>query len=191
MHSKKATINPHLRTAVWDRYIGPGVKTTTCHLCGITEISLNGNNGFECAHLVAENNGTPLTTFYLYPSCRKCNSECRTSTVFDYMYARERWPYLCALIWKLYCAFEMQHPTEIAHLEYSAWRVLDHLYGPRQFPLGGGIRMRLQIYELAKSEQSRQLTSRMHDLTNEIAKLSAQMQQLLETPIVIAPPKFI
>jgi hypothetical protein len=65
----------------------------------------------------------------------------------------------------------------------SIARVLDHLYGPRRFPAGGGITNTKQIYEIARIEQYRQLTKESARLARKLEKVANNMSELMECEI--------
>jgi hypothetical protein len=184
----KVAINKSLRIAVWDRYVGPGVKKTMCNLCGRQEISVNSNSGFECAHIVAESCNAETTLFYLYPSCAVCNNECSTQTLFDYLFGRQRIKVLRRLIWDIYSMFEEHYPNELDRVERLAWKLLEHLYGPTKFPSGGGIVNRVQIYEIARSVQAQMLVARMSEISDELSATTAHYRRVCDSVITTGAP---
>ena len=67
---RKARIPKALRVAVWDTYVGKGVGTARCPVCGVAEITAFT---FHCGHVVAESAGGPTTLDNLRPVCTTCN----------------------------------------------------------------------------------------------------------------------
>lgn len=106
--------------------------------------------------------------FYLFPGCQTCNNECAEQCLLDFLYTRLRYKQLRAFIWSIFCAYTTIHENELAQHEGLCWRVLDHLYGKKRFPAGGGIENTWAIYQMANAEQ-------MKHLNEEIGKLSAQL----------------
>lgn len=191
MSNKKSRKNipVALRTAVWDRYIGPGVQSKLCDLCGIYELKKSTNNGWECCHQVADTFSTNINIFYLFPGCTQCNSEMQTLCVYDFLFVRGRHTHLRKLIWKVFTMFSEQHSDEMHYYNNSCWKVINHLYGER-FVSGGGI-VNTQIYEICKSEQYKQLAVKAADLTDELKKNAQLMGEILEDKIVISKPRFV
>lgn len=184
---KNAT--PTLKRAVWDMHVGPGVQQTLCALCGINKIYQNQNNGSDLAHIVARKFFTEeLSIFYLIPSCKSCNSECENLCVLDFLWVRGRVTPLRRLIMVIYQAFVAHHQDELAHCDRQAWRVLEHLYGPSRFPLGGGVQNTKAIYEIARTEQYAALVAEAAELARQQQALSTLMRALMEAEI--KPMKF-
>lgn len=184
------SITKTLKTAVWDMYVGIGKTEALCGLCGINRIRNGTNSGFEGAHIIARGFLTEdLTVYYLYPSCAVCNNECKELCVFDFLYARQRIVELRKMIMTIYKRYVMEHEHELDPQDRLAHLILDHLYGPKRFPLGGGIRNTKQIYEIARAEQYEYLTAQTREKERELGEI--QMQRILLWDAEIKPMRLI
>jgi len=67
---KKKPIPKHIKTIVWDTYIGADKAIAACCCCLFTEISIRN---FHCGHVISEANGGDLTIQNLRPICAPCN----------------------------------------------------------------------------------------------------------------------
>ena len=183
-------VTPALRRAIWDLYVGIGVKETLCPLCGLNKIQApSQNSGFEAAHMVARKFLVEeLSIFYLVPSCKVCNNECTDRCVLDFLWVRARLVALRRIIMIVYEAFLAHHAHELAPEDCMAWRVLEHLYGPSRHPAGGGIINTKAIYEIARIEQHAALVKQGAALAAQQEALSKQMRALME--VEIRPMKF-
>ena len=188
---RKTTVSTHLRTAVWDRYIGPGIKNATCSLCGIYEMSTKFGGGWDCAHIVADLYCTNVNVYYLYPTCSNCNGECKTMTLFDYLYCRERYKKLDMILWRIYEIYSEEHSDELHYYDNQMWRVIDHLYGFKRFPAGGGIVNAKQIYKRCKAIQSHKLSIKGAELADELRKNTELMLRVLDDTIVVTNPPLV
>jgi hypothetical protein len=67
--SKNAKITPKLRTQIWETYMGVGVRSDACPLCGVNQIqNYQSNSGFQACHVVADKwSLKELNVYYLYP----------------------------------------------------------------------------------------------------------------------------
>jgi hypothetical protein len=177
-------ITPALKRAIWDMHVGPGVKQIKCLLCGINEIYQTQNSGFDGAHIVARKYfADDLSVFYVIPSCKVCNNECDNMCVLDFLWVRNRIAALRRIIMTLYDAFVAQHEHELQHKDRMAWRVLEHLYGPTRFPLGGGIQNTKAIYEIARAEQMTSILAQSAALAQKQQALAIQLRELTESEI--------
>lgn len=182
-------ISPKLRVQIWELYIGMGIKHATCPLCGLNELQgPSQNSGFQACHIVASKFSPALSAplsagtskghslykgmdvFYLFPGCQTCNNECSEQCIFDFLYVRLRHKQLRAMIWNVFTTFSTIHEKELSEHEGICWRVLDHLYGPKRFPAGGGIENRHGIYSIANAMQ-------MQHVQDEIKNLTERMSQ--------------
>jgi len=68
--AKKKAIPKHIKTIVWDTYIGIDKAIAACCCCLFTEISIRS---FHCGHVISEANGGDLTIQNLRPICAPCN----------------------------------------------------------------------------------------------------------------------
>ena len=70
VRTKKKAIPKHIKTIVWDTYIGADKAIAACCCCLFTEISIRN---FHCGHVISEANGGDLTIQNLRPICAPCN----------------------------------------------------------------------------------------------------------------------
>lgn len=179
-----SNITPTLKRAVWDLYIGIGVQKALCSLCGINAIFGNTNSGFECAHMVARNFfQEELSVYYLFPSCAVCNNQCRDLCVWDFLYVRARLGVLRKAILAVYRFYLIEHEHNLAPQDKLAHVILDHLYGPKRFPLGGGIQNTKQIYEIARVEQYEDLRLKTLELERNLQDIQSLRCKLWEAEI--------
>lgn len=167
-------------------YVGIGKTEALCGLCGINRIRNGTNSGFEGAHIIARGFLTEdLTVYYLYPSCAVCNNECKELCVLDFLYARQRIVELRKIIMTIYKRYVMEHEHELDPQDRLAHLILDHLYGPKRFPAGGGICNTKQIYEIARAGQYEYLTAQTREKERELGEI--QMQRILLWDAEIRP----
>lgn len=180
--SKQTTVN---RDAVWDLYIGMGVKSALCQLCVIRTIEKNVTCGWQAAHIVASTyfGKEPLTIYYLYPSCSGCNNQCGTATIFDYLWARQRYGPLRKILLAVYHHYVTEHDDVLAPESRMIHVVLEHLYGKERFPLTGGITNKKQIYELAREAEMDYLRAKCVNLERQLEILHKQRKMLIEAEI--------
>lgn len=178
-------ITPALRRQVWETYMGIGVRSERCPLCGINQIqSTATNSGFQACHVVADKFALKeLNVFYLFPGCAVCNNECGDVCLLDFLFARGRHDQLRRMIWSIYTVFSAQYQNDLSFTEGQAWRVLDHLYGPRRFPAGGGIQNTRAIYEIARMEQYRHLIEEANDLARRQQDVFQRIQVVMGAEI--------
>ena len=67
---KKVAIPKHVKTLVWDKYIGSDKAEAPCVSCRTKTISIRN---FHCGHVLAEANGGDSTIQNLRPICAPCN----------------------------------------------------------------------------------------------------------------------
>ena len=177
-------ITPVLKRQCWERNIGIGILEAYCPLCGHNKIYNNVNSGFEVAHVVASKYlNEDLTLLYAFPSCSACNNECADLCIFDFLYCRGRLKQLKKLIMSMYELFLLSHGDELAAQDCMAWKVIDHLYGAKRFPAGGGIQNRKQILELARIEQYNLMSKEAAALAKKLARIGQEMTDLMESKI--------
>lgn len=177
---------------LWDMYIGDHLREALCPLCGLARIHKTQNSGFEAAHIIARRwfkpSDTEMNKYYGVPSCTSCNNNMGDRCVFDYLFCMQRLPQLRSLLRIVYSAFVAEHQLVALGPERLLWNVLDHLYGPKRFPLGGALYNSKAIYEIARNVQ-------LEALMQEAAALTAQLQRLvtehrLVTEAEIKPVRF-
>jgi hypothetical protein len=167
---KKSTITPAIKKMIWDVQLSSTLKEAPCPLCGIHKVYQFTNSGFEACHIVARKFSTEAPSiYYLTVGCSACNNDCSDICVFDYLFCRQRLNALRRLIQIIYRKFIEEH--------------LDHLYGPRRFPAGGGIVNTKQIYEIARSEQLVILSEQICQTSQSLLKLSAEYALVAESEI--------
>jgi hypothetical protein len=83
----------------------------------------------------------------------------------------------------MYDLFLLSHGDELAEQDRMAWKVIEHLYGPRKFPAGGGLVNRKQILELCRMEQYRIMAKESAKLAKKLAAMAQNMQMLMECKI--------
>lgn len=83
----------------------------------------------------------------------------------------------------MYDLFLLSHGDELAEQDRMAWKVIEHLYGSRKFPAGGGLVNRKQILELCRMEQYRVLAKESAKLAKKLAQLGQDMSDLMECKI--------
>jgi hypothetical protein len=182
---KTPSITPKLRTQIWETYMGVGVRSDVCPLCGVNQIqNFQSNSGFQACHVVADKWALKeLNVYYLYPGCATCNNECGDVCLLDFLFARGRLDQLRAMIAAIFKAFSAQHQDQLSFVEGQAWRVLDHLYGPKRFPAGGGIQNTQPIYELARRVQQQLLLERIAILSKQLQELCARLETVASAEI--------
>jgi hypothetical protein len=165
--------------------MGVGNKSDRCPLCGVNQIqSHTSNSGFQACHVVADKFALKeLNVYYLFPGCATCNNECGDVCLLDFMFSRGRHEQLRRIIWAIYSTFIAQHKDDLSFVEGQAWRVIDHLYGPRRFPAGGGIQNTRAIYEMARYEHYRHLVEEAATLAHKQQEVFRKMQVVLTDEI--------
>lgn len=177
-------ITPVLKRQCWERHIGIGVLEAACPVCGINKIYNNVNSGFQLLHVISQRYlNEDLTLLYSYPGCASCNNECSDHTLLDFLFCRGRINQLKKLMMSMYDLFLLSHGDELAEQDRMAWKVIDHLYGPRKFAAGGGLVNRKQILELCRMEQYRVLAKESAKLAKKLAQLGQDMSELMECKI--------
>jgi hypothetical protein len=68
--TKKITIPKHVKTLVWNKYIGSDKAEAPCISCRSQIISIRN---FHCGHVIAEANGGDSNINNLRPICAPCN----------------------------------------------------------------------------------------------------------------------
>lgn len=174
----KTGITPALKKTIWDLYIGIGVQRAPCPICGVNELFRTINSGFEAAHIVADKYFCEeLTSLYLFPCCKTCNNECRDYCLLDFVWCRERYNVLRRMIWDIFKHYQDLHPDEP---ENQCWKILDHLYGDRRFPAGGGLVNTTPIFRIARLVQMDAILKQNQELNAQLLQNNAIIQRLLE-----------
>lgn len=155
-----------------------------CPLCLQVSISLDERCGFEGAHIVPHcfmkmEKKIELTALYLVPSCRQCNNDCGDTNLLDFLWVRERYAELRAILSKIQSGFESRYPN-LEFENYILWRILDQLYGRKTFPLGGYIQNATPIYQISIEMQFRQISDEALVLARKQSENAKQMETLLK-----------
>ena len=79
--SRRKGIPKHIKTLVWNKYIGASVNSTKCLSCREELISIRS---FHCGHVIAEAKGGDSTINNLWPICAPCNSSMGTMSMNDF-----------------------------------------------------------------------------------------------------------
>jgi 5-methylcytosine-specific restriction endonuclease McrA len=67
---KKQPIPNHVKTLIWNHWVGCDKAETFCLCCKVTKISIRS---FHAGHIVAESKGGDMTVKNLKPICGPCN----------------------------------------------------------------------------------------------------------------------
>jgi len=180
----RTNISNELRLGIWDVYIGRAYKSHKCPLCGISGLGRNTVAGFESAHMIADtfmNEQTKLSIYYLFPSCKTCNLNCRTLCILDYLYCRFRYRELRACIYAICNTYISEHDN--LDEKHRLWaHILKNLYGPDKWKAGGGLINEKQIYRFAEEEQAKWLEARERVLLLEQSIIIREKIYLSENP---------
>jgi len=79
--AKKKSIPKHVKTLVWNKYIGSDKAKAPCMSCRQEEI---GIRSFHCGHVIAEAKGGDMTINNLRPICAACNSSMGTMSMNEF-----------------------------------------------------------------------------------------------------------
>ena len=79
--SRRKGIPKHIKTLVWNKYIGAAVNSTKCLSCREELISIRS---FHCGHVIAEAKGGDSTINNLRPICAPCNSSMGTMSMNEF-----------------------------------------------------------------------------------------------------------
>lgn len=181
MKKQRNNISKQLKLATWETYLGIGVQSAPCPICGLNILYKSLATGFETAHIVASTfvSTEDNSVLYLYPCCSPCNNECRTLCLLDYMYGRGRLKQLREMLASLYKAFTDLHHYDLAQHDHMMWKVVRYLYGPERFKAGGGLENTRQIYELCRMIQYQQLLDEARDLGEKMEMNSRNIKELM------------
>jgi len=79
---KKKKIPKHIKTLIWNKYIGDDIMKHKCLCCKKETIR---NTDFEAGHVLSEYNGGSNEIDNLRPICRLCNASMGTMHMIDYI----------------------------------------------------------------------------------------------------------
>jgi hypothetical protein len=80
--NKKKQIPKHIKTLIWNKYIGDDIIKHKCLCCKYETIR---NTDFEAGHVLSEHNGGTNEISNLRPICRPCNASMGTMHMVDYI----------------------------------------------------------------------------------------------------------
>ena len=81
LHKRRKNIPKHIKTLVWNEYIGADITRNKCVCCKKESID---NRNFHCGHVIAESKGGDLTLQNLRPICAPCNSSMGTRSMNEF-----------------------------------------------------------------------------------------------------------
>jgi HNH endonuclease len=81
LHTRRKNIPKHIKTLVWNKYIGAGVAESKCISCRQERIE---NRSFHCGHVLAEAKGGDMTINNLRPICSHCNLAMGTRSMSEF-----------------------------------------------------------------------------------------------------------
>jgi 5-methylcytosine-specific restriction endonuclease McrA len=81
LHIRRKKIPKHIKTLVWNKYIGPDAASAECVSCRTVKIS---NRSFHCGHVIAESRGGDMTINNLRPICEHCNGSMGTQSMNEF-----------------------------------------------------------------------------------------------------------
>lgn len=77
----KKKIPKHIKTLVWNKYIGASVASAKCMCCREADIYVRS---FDCGHVIAEAKGGDGTINNMRPICRDCNHAMGTRSMNEF-----------------------------------------------------------------------------------------------------------
>ena len=81
LHLKRKKIPKHIKTLVWNKYIGADIASADCVSCRTVKIS---NRSFHCGHVIADSKGGDMTINNLRPICEACNGSMGTKSMNEF-----------------------------------------------------------------------------------------------------------
>ena len=81
LNDKRKNIPKHVKTLVWNKYIGSDVAQADCVSCRSEKISIRN---FHCGHVVSEAAGGYVTINNLRPICAACNLSMGTKSMNEF-----------------------------------------------------------------------------------------------------------
>jgi len=81
LHLRRKKIPKHIKTLVWNKYIGPETASSDCMSCRTVKIS---NRSFHCGHVIAESKGGDMNINNLRPICEACNGSMGTRSMNEF-----------------------------------------------------------------------------------------------------------
>lgn len=81
LYIRRKTIPKHIKTLVWNKYIGRETVESKCLSCKQEKIDMRN---FHCGHVIAEAKGGDLTINNLRPICAPCNLSMGTKSMNEF-----------------------------------------------------------------------------------------------------------
>jgi hypothetical protein len=81
IHTRRKNIPKHIKTLVWNKYIGSAIATAKCVCCRQEDIKVQS---FHCGHVLAESKGGDMTINNLRPICAPCNLSMGTRSMNEF-----------------------------------------------------------------------------------------------------------
>ena len=81
VHIRRKHIPKHIKTLVWNRYIGSDKAEAKCLSCREERVTIRS---FHCGHVIAEANGGNMTITNLRPICGPCNASMGTQSMNEF-----------------------------------------------------------------------------------------------------------
>jgi hypothetical protein len=81
LHIRRKAIPKHIKTLVWNKYIGADIASSKCLSCKQERIE---NRNFHCGHVLAEAKGGDMTINNLRPICAPCNLSMGTRSMNEF-----------------------------------------------------------------------------------------------------------
>lgn len=78
---RRKNIPKHIKTLVWNKYIGVDIAQADCICCRSQKINVRS---FHCGHVIAESRGGDLTINNLRPICAECNGAMTTKSMNEF-----------------------------------------------------------------------------------------------------------
>jgi hypothetical protein len=78
---RRKNIPKHIKTLVWNKYIGVDIAQADCVCCRSQKINVRS---FHCGHVIAESRGGDLTINNLRPICAECNGAMTTKSMNEF-----------------------------------------------------------------------------------------------------------
>jgi len=81
LHVKRKKIPKHIKTLVWNKYMGVDTAQSDCVSCRSVKIT---NRSFHCGHVIAESKGGDMNINNLRPICDACNGSMATRSMNEF-----------------------------------------------------------------------------------------------------------
>ena len=81
IHARRKKIPKHIKTLIWNEYIGAEFPQGRCYCCQKEKID---QRNFHCGHVIAESKGGDLNIKNLRPICAACNASVGTQSMNEF-----------------------------------------------------------------------------------------------------------